>query len=154
MRAHEFMSRPAVAVEPKTCVADVASLMADARVGCVVVVDSEGRLCGIVTQTDFGGDQHGAPFSMEMLLQVFSRAMPPEQIEKVRKEAQCKTAEEIMVTEVITGSLDTPAQEMARLMLRYDIDHIPIVRDGIPVGIVARHDYLRMIAAPQPCHAE
>ncbi len=35
---------------------------------------------------------------------------------------------------------------MARLMLRYDIDHIPIVRDDVPVGIVARHDFLRLIA--------
>jgi len=142
------MSRPAVTVRQKTCVADVARLMADERVGCVLVVDHEDKLRGIVTQTDFGGDQHGAPFSMELLLQIFSRSMPPEQIEKVRKEARCKTAEEIMVTEVITGCEDSPAEEMARLMLRYDIDHIPIVRDGIPVGIVARHDFLRMIADP------
>jgi CBS domain-containing protein len=80
--------------------------------------------------------------------------MPPEQFEKVRKEAECKTAEEIMVTEVITGSPDTSAEEMARMMLRYDIDHIPIVRDGIPIGVVARHDYLRMIAGPRSCHSE
>jgi CBS domain-containing protein len=31
-------------------------------------------------------------------------------------------------------------------MDRYDIDHIPIVRDGRPIGMVARHDFLRMIA--------
>ena len=36
-----------------------------------------------------------------------------------------------MVTEVITGSLDTSAEEMARLMLRYDIDHIPIATKSI-----------------------
>jgi CBS domain-containing protein len=30
-------------------------------------------------------------------------------------------------------------------MLRYDIDHIPVVREGVPVGIVSRHDLLRMI---------
>jgi CBS domain-containing protein len=148
MKAHEFMSRPAVTAHPKTCVADVARLMADERVGCVLVVDDLGMLRGIVTQTDFGGDQHGAPFSMEILLQMFSRPMSADQIERVRKDARCKTAQEIMVTEVITGSPDSSAEEMARLMLRYDIDHIPIVRDGIPIGIVARHDYLRMIAHP------
>ena len=31
-------------------------------------------------------------------------------------------------------------------MLRYDIDHIPVLRDGVPVGLVSRHDFLRMIA--------
>jgi CBS domain-containing protein len=148
MKAQEFMSRPAVTVEPKTCVADVARLMADERIGCVVVVDHAGKVCGIVTQTNFGGDQHGVPFSMEMLLQVFSRSTSLEQIEVVRAEARCKTAGEIMVTEVITGNEDTPSEELARLMLRYDIDHIPIVREGIPLGIVSRHDFLRMIAHP------
>ncbi len=52
-----------------------------------------------------------------------------------------------MVTEVITGTEECGLDEMARLMLRYDIDHIPIVRDCVPVGIVARHDFLRLIAA-------
>jgi CBS domain-containing protein len=35
--------------------------------------------------------------------------------------------------------------EVAAKMLRYDIEHIPIVRDAVPVGIVTRHDLLRMI---------
>ncbi|MBV8077098.1 MAG: CBS domain-containing protein [Planctomycetaceae bacterium] len=34
---------------------------------------------------------------------------------------------------------------MAKQMLRYDIDHIPVVREVVPVGIVSRHDLLRMI---------
>jgi CBS domain-containing protein len=51
-----------------------------------------------------------------------------------------------MRTEVITGDEETPVEEMARRMLRYDIDHLPVVREGVPVGIVARHDFLRMIA--------
>ena len=68
LSAHQFMSRPAVTVGPKTSVAEVARIMAEKRVGCVLVVDREGKLCGIVTQSDFGGDQHAAPFSMELLL--------------------------------------------------------------------------------------
>jgi CBS domain-containing protein len=146
MKAQEFMSCPAVTVDRKTCVAEVARIMADKRVGCIIVVDGNGKLCGIVTQSDFGGDQHGVPFSMELLLQMFSRSMAAEQIQSIRKEARRKTAEQIMVTEVITASEDTQVEEMARLMLRYDIDHIPIVREGVPLGIVARHDFLRMLA--------
>jgi hypothetical protein len=36
---------------------------------------------------------------------------------------------------------------VARQALRCDIDHIPIVCDGVPVGIVAQHDLLPMVAA-------
>jgi CBS domain-containing protein len=152
MRAQEFMCCPAVTVGPKTSVAEVARIMAEQRVGCVLVVDRDRKLCGIVTQTDFGGDQHGAPFSMELLLQMFSRSMPSSEFEKLRKDAQARTVEDIMVTEVFSGREDTPAEELARLMLRYDIEHIPILRDGVPVGIVARHDFLRMIAEGHEPH--
>ena len=51
-----------------------------------------------------------------------------------------------MITEVISASEDTPIAEIAREMLRYDIDHVPVVREGLPIGMVARHDFLRMIA--------
>ena len=57
--------------------------------------------------------------------------------------------ERIMVTEVITSTEETPLEEIARLMLRYDVNHIPVLRDGTPVGIVARHDFLRLIAAEE-----
>jgi CBS domain-containing protein len=146
MRARDMMTQPVVTVRRETRVAEVARAMVDHRVGCVLVVDLHGKLRGIVTQTDFAGDQHGVPFSMEALLQKFSRSMHPKALEQIRGEARSTMVEQIMVTEVITGTEDTPLEEIARLMLRYDIDHIPVVRDGVPVGIVARHDFLGLIA--------
>jgi CBS domain-containing protein len=146
MRAGDLMTCPVVTVRRESSVAEVAKAMVDHKVGCVVVVDPRGKLSGIVTQTDFAGDQHGAAYSMEALLQMFSQSMPPEALKRMREETRGTIVEQIMATEVITGTEETPLEEMARLMLRYDIDHIPVVRDGVPVGIVARHDFLRMIA--------
>jgi CBS domain-containing protein len=146
MKAGEVMTQPVVTVPREASVAEAAGAMAHHRTGCVVVVDLQGKLRGIVTQTDFAGDQHGVPFSMEALLQQFSRSMPIASLERIRAEAQSKMVEQIMVTEVIAATEETPLEEIARLMLRYDIDHVPVVRDGAPVGIVARHDFLRMIA--------
>jgi CBS domain-containing protein len=146
MQARELLTCPVVAVHRETSVAKIAKTMVDHRVGCVLVVDRQGKLCGIVTQSDFGDDQHCAPFSMELLLHMFSRATVPEHVEGVRQQARDTIAEKIMVTEVITAAEDSPVDEIARNMLRYDIDHIPIVRDGVPVGVVARHDFLRILA--------
>ena len=146
MKAREMMTQPVVTVRREASVAETARAMVNHRTGCVLVVDLQGRLRGIVTQTDFAADQHGAPFSMEVLLQQFSRSMAPEELERARGEARSTMVEQIMVTEVITGTEETPLEEMAPLMLRYDIDHIPVVRDGVPVGMVARHDFLRLIA--------
>jgi CBS domain-containing protein len=146
MKARQMMNNQVFTIRREMTVAEAARAMVDQKIGCILVVDLHGKLRGIVTQTDFAADQHGVPFSMEDLLQKFSHPIIPETLEQARKEARTTMVEQIMVTEVITGTEDCALDEIARLMLRYDIDHIPIVRDGVPVGIVARHDFLRLIA--------
>jgi CBS domain-containing protein len=151
MKARDLMTQPVFTVRPDASVAEVATVMIDRHVGCVPVVDAQGKLCGIITQTDFGPNEQGVPFSMEAVLQMFSRSLSSEAMQRVRREARTTTARDIMVTEVITDEEDTPIEEMARRMLRYDIDHIAVVRDQVPVGIVARHDFLRAIAGQTRC---
>jgi CBS domain-containing protein len=146
MKVRQMMTPQVFTIRREMTVAEAARAMVDQKIGCILVVDLHGRLRGIVTQTDFAADQHGVPFSMEDVLQKFSHPITPETLEQARREACNTMVEKIMVTEVITGTEDSALDEMARLMLRYDIDHIPIVRDGVPVGIVARHDFLRLIA--------
>ena len=146
MQAHELMTQPVVTVRAQTSIAEVARIMVDYRIGCVPVVDTSGQLLGIVTQTDFAANEHGAPFSMEAVLQMFSQPISGHETERVRADAHRTKAREIMITEVVTASDDTPVEEIARAMLRYDIDHIPVIRDGMPIGMVSRHDFLRMIA--------
>lgn len=120
--------------------------MVDRRIGCVPVVDELGKLRGIVTLTDFAAKEHGVPFSIENLAQGFNPLLPDTARAQLHDEARATTAEEVMITSVITAAEDTPLEEVAQQMLRYDIDHIPVVCDGVPIGIVARHDFLRMIA--------
>ena len=116
------------------------------RVGCVPVVDVHGQLCGIITQTDFGDTEKGTPFSMEAVLHLLKQApLAAGNPARWREDARKTTAKDIMITEVITVVEDTPVEELARQMLRYDIDHIPVIYEGMPVGIVARHDFLRLL---------
>lgn len=157
MQARELMTQPIVTVRTDDSLADVARILVKCRIGSVPVVDAEGQLRGIITQTDFAANERGVPFSMEAVLQMFSQPISEEETERVRADARRTRAREVMITEVITAAEETPVEEMARAMLRYDIDHIPVVRDGMPIGMVARHDFLRMIAgapkAPPLCHA-
>jgi acetoin utilization protein AcuB len=46
------MSGPPVVIDPDATVEMAASLMADRKIGCLPVVDSEGTLQGMVTETD------------------------------------------------------------------------------------------------------
>lgn len=157
MQAHELMTQPVVTVRTDASLAEVAKTMVGCRIGCVPVVDEAGLVRGIITQTDFAANEHGVPFSMEAVLEMFSHPVSGRETERIRADARRTKAQEIMITEVITAAEETPVEEMARAMLRYDIDHIPVVRDGLPIGIVSRHDFLRMIAGvarpSEPCRA-
>lgn len=46
------MSKELVTVGPDTPLAEAARLLADRRIGSLPVVDGEGRLCGLLTETD------------------------------------------------------------------------------------------------------
>jgi len=139
------MRKPVVTVRRETSLAEIARIMLSQGIGCVPVVDDDGKLRGIVTESDFSARERGMPFSLLILPPLFGDSMPREVVEQIRREAETTAAKEIMITALITAVEDTPAEEVARQMLRHDIDHIPVVRDGVPVGIVSRHDFLRMI---------
>ena len=88
MRAREMMSQPVFTIRRETTVAQAARAMVDHKIGCILVVDLHGGLRGIVTQTDFAGDQHGVPFSMEDLLQKFSHPITRQTVEQARRSSK------------------------------------------------------------------
>jgi CBS domain-containing protein len=153
MQARELMTQPVVTVRTNASLAEVAETMVKCRLGCVPVVDEQSRLRGIVTQTDFAANEYGLPFSIEAVLEMYTRPASDETVERVRADARKTKAREVMITEVITATEETPVEELARAMVRYDIDHIPVIRDEMPIGMVSRHDFLRMIAGGvEPAH--
>ncbi len=48
---------------------------------------------------------------------------------------------------VVTVTEGEPVADVVERMLRHDITRVPVVRDGVPVGVVARHDLLRMMVS-------
>ena len=72
--------------------------------------------------------------------------MTKEGIERVYEAARTMTAREIMTARVLTVSDDQSVEEVVECMLRHNIHRVPVVRDRVPVGIVARHDILKLMA--------
>lgn len=147
MKAREIMVQPVVTVRRETSLAEAARLLLDHRFGCLPVVDDAGRLCGIITEAEFAAKERGIPFSTLLLPQVFNEWMPPQGIERIYQAARTTAVGDIMSTEPVSVSEEASIEVVVKQMLYRDINHVPVIRDGIPVGIISRHDLLRIMIA-------
>jgi CBS domain-containing protein len=157
MKVQEIMVQPVVTVREGTSLEEVARLLLDRRIGGVPVVDGRGNLCGIVTESDFVAKDRGFPFSPFSLYrhpQVLGRWLPKEGVEQIYRAARTMTAEEVMTTNVVTVTEDDPVEEAMKRMLRHEVHRTPVVRGGVPVGMVTRHDLLQMMLGERELQPE
>ena len=145
MKLVEIMTQPPVTVREDATVDEVAASMIGRRVGCLPVVGSEGQLVGIVTAYDFGAKEGSCPFPP-----FCASGVPRKQAGTPGRDAATdwallhRTAREIMTPQPVALTEDASVVEAVAMMLHLGIDHIPVVRQGVPVGIVAREDVLRL----------
>ena len=119
-KIQDIMTTEIHTVDAKTPLTTVAKLMRDKRIGTVLVTDPNGKLRGIVTDRDI----------------------------VVRADALAKPLDKTQVGEICSGELvhvapDASLDEAVTIMRRHSIRRIPVVRDGVPIGIVSIGDLAR-----------
>lgn len=140
-----IMAAPVVHVTPDRDLATVARLMLEHGIGSVLVVDEEERLVGIVTDSDFSARNSGIPFSTFRAPQVLGYWMGREGVERLYREAARRPVREIMSSPVHTVDEGGTLADVLQVMLQRNVKHVPVVREGRPVGMVARHDLLKLM---------
>jgi CBS domain-containing protein len=151
MTVKELMTEPVVTVDENMLAADVVRVMQEHDIGAVVVVDASGQLRGIVTESDFTGIGRSVPFSLAIAPVVFgARAATIAELERIYAMARQLRARQIMSDKVQTAEESEEIGAVVQRMLARNLRHVPVVRDGKPVGMLARHDILKLVAAPSP----
>lgn len=133
MKAKDVMSAPVLSVLPETPVPLAAKLLAGHGYCALPVVDQDDHLLGLLTAAEL--EEKGP---LPRLLGVGQRPEPAI--------APPLTVGRLMRTDVLATEPDTPLATLARAMLAHEVHAIPIVDAGVVVGIVTRHDLLRLIA--------
>ncbi|MEJ1975431.1 MAG: CBS domain-containing protein [Acetobacteraceae bacterium] len=123
-------------------------LMIENHISGLPVVDGLGCLQGIVTEADMLrrpeiGTAQKRPSWLVLLTQSGKHAD-----DFARHEG--RKVEDVMTREVVTATADTPIAEVVRLFERFRIKRLPVLRDGIIVGIVSRADIIRALAKLLP----
>jgi CBS domain-containing protein len=109
-----IMKKPVVTVGPNDDVRQAAKLMQQHDIGCVVVVQ-EGKPLGVLTERDY-------------VRMVAVGRLPDTKVS------------EVMSAPPITCEANKKAAEAFVLMATNRIDHLPITKNGLLVGIVAVRD--------------
>lgn len=150
MFVREIMFIPVTTVDENCSLEEAAKVMLDRNVGGLPVVDSHGDLCGIVTESDFVAKDRGVPFSIYRFPQMFGEWMPHEHVEQIYETARHRSVSEIMSRHVITVTEADTLETVLEKMMKCGLHRLPVVRDKKPVGIVTRHDLLRLMLRQFP----
>ncbi|MGB2693413.1 MAG: CBS domain-containing protein [Thermodesulfobacteriota bacterium] len=145
MKVSEIMTEPVLTITQDRSLEEVAHKMLDSKVGGLPVVDDEGKIVGMVTESDFSAKEHAIPFSRNYAPQLFGEWMSKEGVDKAYQAARSIQVKEIMSSPAITIAEDDTVAEAVRRMLEQKVHRLPVVRDGVPIGIVSRHDLLKMV---------
>jgi CBS domain-containing protein len=115
-KARDIMTGALITCAPDDSVADAARLMRDRNTGDVLVAQ-DGKLLGIVTDRDIAVRQTAAA-----------------------KDSREVAVRDVMSTHVVTGQAHWDLDKIAAIMGEHQIRRLPIMDDGLLVGIVSLGD--------------
>jgi CBS domain-containing protein len=145
MRAHQIMTKNVISVTPHTSIEDAARIMLLNKISGLPVVEDNGTLAGMVSQSDFlRRSEIGTGRKRPAWLQFFvgpGRAAADFIRERGRK------IEDVMTTGPITVEEETPLEELVGLMEKHDIKRLPVMNGKALVGIVTRTNLLQAVAS-------
>jgi len=145
MLVKELMVSPVITVKSNNTLEHVAKIMIKNRIGCLPVVDNEGKMLGIITEAEFTAEKSTFPFSRANAPKLFGKWMLKENIEDMYKSAKTMKAEEIMNTSYVYVDKDDSVFDLLNTMIDNNVFRMPVLKDGKPVGIITRHDLLKLI---------
>nr|WP_249145735.1 CBS domain-containing protein [Bradyrhizobium diazoefficiens] len=146
MRAHEIMSRGVVTIRPEAPIADAIELMLKHHISGLPVVDSTGSLVGVLCESDFVrrteiGTGHERNRLLAMLLGT-------ERLAGEFLKEHGRRVEQVMTRQPVTINEHAPLEEVADLMERRHLNHVPVMRNDRIAGIITRSDFLSAVAGP------
>ena len=126
MLVKDVMKENPVTIQSGVSVLEAKDIMDKNDVARVPVVDKSGSLVGIITSSDLAKVSPSDATTLDMF--EISNLLSKMKVEKV------------MIKSVKTCSMNEPVEDAARLMADYKIGCLPVVNEGVLVGIVSATD--------------
>jgi len=144
LKVKDIMTKDVVTVTRETTVMELARIFAEKHISSLPVVDADGMLAGIVTETDLV--EQDKNLHIPTVISIFDWVIYLESDKKFEKELKKMTgrkAGDIYSTDVLTVSPEDAVATVADVMSTRRVNALPVVEAGRVVGIVARIDLIR-----------
>jgi len=145
--AREIMSSDPLTVDPETPVKDIAQMMLENRIRCLPVVDSDGKLLGVVDEEDLVHQDAKIHFPT-FLHFLDSYIMLPSSLNRFQKElrqAVGSVAHDVMEEEYRAVNTADSVEKVATLMVDKDLEYVLVVEEEKLMGVITRADILKTL---------
>lgn len=147
LKVKDIMTKDVVTVTKETTVMELAGIFAKKHISSLPVVDQDGVLIGIVTETDLVEQDRN--LHIPTVISIFDWVIYLESDKKFEKELKKmtgRTVGDIYSADVVTVSPDSSIADVADLLSSKKINALPVVEGNKLAGIVSRIDLIRSMA--------
>lgn len=144
MLASDIMTTSIITVSSETLVSEAAQVMLTQNVSCLPVVDNKESVIGILTHTDFGLN-HKLIGSSGNIFMVLGTYATPDNFEKVTEELLSQKVGEVMSKNPITIEDSMSVSDVISSMINNKVNRLPVLKKGKLIGIISRHDLLKVL---------
>lgn len=144
LTARDIMTTEVISVTTETSLKDLARTFIETRYSNLPVLDDNGRLVGVISETDLVEQQK--PMHIPTVVSLFDWVFTFGREKRFQEEVDRVTATtvgDLCSREPQTCSPDTPVGDIAGLMSEHKIHLVPVVDGERVVGVVARLDLIR-----------
>jgi len=147
IQAKDIMSVNVITVKKEASVRELAALLLLNDISGAPVVDADGRVVGVVTESDliFQNKKVHLPTAVA-ILDAFLFLERPDKMEKELKKIAGATVGDICSHNLISVAPETGLDELATLMAEKQVHTLPVMAAGELVGVIGKSDIIRTIA--------
>lgn len=147
LNASDLMRSPVISAPSDLTVADAARKMLEHKVGCLVVVGDDGKYEGIVTEQSFLPREESFSWMRGTLVRVMGvNAGADGDVNYGEKvDHLCSLlVSDVMYRDVPTADPDSSVDAVVKMIVDHECQHVAVLEDDVAVGIISRHDVLRL----------
>jgi CBS domain-containing protein len=148
MQVKDAMTTNVIGIQSEASIAQAIEIMLRSHISALPVFDEKQALAGILSEGDLLrraelGTEKRRPRWLEFLI-------GPGSFASAYVHTHGRKVDEVMTTNVVTIEPTAPLGEAVDLMNHHNIKRLPVMQNGFVIGIIARADLLRAMAALLP----